>query len=259
MILKNDQIKKIMDRMAELEVQSRDTYKIDEKRVPRVTEVLSAMIHEESLMSWANSLGWKRIGYRTFMNEASSKGTYSHLAVEKYIKEGSVNIDEFNIVNIKTRNAVESCLDAFKKWWNKIHLLYKEIEVIYLEESMIHHYFGGTCDCLLKVDGKYWLVDFKTSNHMNYNYSLQLAAYRFLLRELKNINVDRLIVLRLDKQNHEYYTYELDLSKKDHLSFVEDCEQTFMLMVAAYKMRLYTTDQYYNIYGIEKYEKKNRK
>ena len=235
MILENKVVENILDNLSKVEVQSRDTYKIDDKRVPRVTEILSAMLHEESLMSWANSLGWKRIGYRSFLNEAAEKGTFSHLAV---------------------LNSVESCLDAFKKWWKKIHLLYKDIEVIYLEETLIHPYFGGTCDCLLKVDGSYWLVDFKTSNHMNYNYSLQLAAYKFLLKELKDIDVEKLIVLKLDKFTSEYCTYELDVKNNDHLEFIKDCEQTFLLLAAAYRMRLYTTEKYYNIYNIENSKKK---
>ena len=256
MILENKVVKNILDNLSKVEVQSRDTYKIDDKRVPRVTEILSAMLHEESLMSWANSLGWKRIGYRSFLNEAAEKGTFSHLAIDKYIKNGDVNIEEFNIKNPIVLNSVESCLDAFKKWWKKIHLLYKDIEVIYLEETLIHPYFGGTCDCLLKVDGSYWLVDFKTSNHMNYNYSLQLAAYKFLLKELKDIDVEKLIVLKLDKFTSEYCTYELDVKNNDHLEFIKDCEQTFLLLAAAYRMRLYTTEKYYNIYNIENSKKR---
>lgn len=256
MILKNDQVRRIMDRMSELEIEYNNTYSIDDKRVPRVTEIISAMLHEDYLMSWSNGLGFKKVGYRAFMREAADKGTYSHLAIERYIKNGYFNINEFvkefNIVNNNIITTIESCLDGFKIWWGKINQLYNKVEVVFLEETMIHPYFGGTCDCLLKVDGEYWLVDFKTSNNMQYKYALQLAAYRFLLRELKDIKVNRLIVLKLDKKDHDYKTYRLNLKNKDHLDFINDCEQTFMLLTAAYKMRLYTTEEYYNVYKLNK-------
>ena len=73
MIVDNEIISGLMERMSQIEVESRDTYKIDDKRVPRVTEVLSAMLHEDGLMHWSNSLGWKRISYKAFMKEAADK------------------------------------------------------------------------------------------------------------------------------------------------------------------------------------------
>lgn len=256
MLIDQNNIRSIMDHMAEIEVKSRDTYKSEGKSVPRVTEVLSAMLHEDYLMSWANGLGWKRISYRGYMREAADKGTYSHLAVERYLKNGHLDLDELNIPNEKIKDVVRSCMDGFMKWWINIHNEYKDIEIIFLEESMIHPYFGGTCDCLLRVDGKYYLIDFKTSNHMSYNYGLQLAAYRFLLKELKGIDVSMCSILMLSKTDHDYKVYTLNLEDKSHKDFIDNCEQTFLTLLAGYKMRLYTNEQYYETFGIEKYKKK---
>ena len=61
MLVEKDTVSALMERMSKLEVESRDTYQLDGKRVPRVTEVLSAMLHEDGLMNWANGLGKKRI------------------------------------------------------------------------------------------------------------------------------------------------------------------------------------------------------
>lgn len=251
-MINSDVIKNLIDETANLEVNLKETYTFSDKRVPRVTEVLSAMLHNESLMSWSNSLGWKRISYTAFMKEAADKGTYSHLAVEKYIKNGYVDLDKFKIVNPIVLEAVKSCLDGFIKWWNILHETYNKIETIFVEETMIHPYIGGTCDCVLKIDNKYWLIDFKTSNHLNYNYALQLAAYRFLLRETRNIHINQCCVLMLNKVDHSFRTYELDFSNDDHLKFIEDCEQTFLTLVSAYIMRLYTTDKYCEIFNMNK-------
>ena len=44
-------------------------------------------------MNWANGLGWKRISYKAFMKDAQDKGTYSHLAIEKFLRKGNVDLD----------------------------------------------------------------------------------------------------------------------------------------------------------------------
>ena len=254
MQIENVTVSVLMERMSKLQVESRDTYQLDGKRVPRVTEVLSAMLHEDGLMNWANGLGWKRISYRAFMRDAADKGTYSHLAVEKYLRNGSLDLNELGIPNERVMQTVQSCMDGFVDWWKNLHKKYKKIEIVFLEETMIHPYFGGTCDCLLKLDGKYWLVDFKTSNHMNFNYALQLAAYRFLLKELKGIEISGATVLRLSKTDYCYEEYTLNFELEEHVTFIVDCEQLFLVLVAAYKMRLYCTDEYHKIYGIEKWK-----
>ena len=249
--IEQDKLQKVIDRLSEIEitVKTKSEYAIDSKTVPRVTEILSSMLSEPGLMNWANSLGWKRISYSKFMREAADKGTYSHLAVEKYIRNGYVNIDEFQIMDYKIRNTVESTLSGFRQWWEELNTFHK-VEVVFLEETLLCKYFGGTCDCLLKVDDQYWLIDFKTSNHMSYNYALQLSAYRYLLKELKNIDVDRCMVLKLDKENYSYQTYELYMDNSEHLEFMNNCLQTFMVLSVAYRMRLSTIEEYKKIFNI---------
>lgn len=250
MIFTNDQMKEILEKIKDIEIKNntKSNYEIDDKRVPRVTEILSSMLHEDSLMNWANGLGWKRISYKAFMKDTQDKGTYSHLAIEKFLRKGNVDLDiDLQIPNQKIRNSVESCLDGFIQWWEFIHTEYKKIDVIYLEETMINEYFGGTCDCLLKVDNQYWLIDFKTSNHMNYKYSLQLAAYRYLLRNERGIDISKAMILRVDKNNHCYETQEFDLSNERDRNYINDCEQTFMILLTAFKMRMYTMMQYQEI------------
>lgn len=250
MLLDNETVRTIMDRMSQIEIAGiKSEYIYDDKRVPRVTEVLSTMLHKDGLMNWSNGLGWKRISYRAFMKDAAEKGTYSHLAVEKYLRNGYVDLDEMHLPNDQIRATVNSCMDAFVAWWTRLNEEHSDVEIIFLEETMVHPYFGGTCDCLLKVDGKYWLIDFKTSNHMNYNYALQLAAYRFLLKELKGIDIEVAMVLRLSKTDHVYYEHKLNLTNQFHVAFLDNCLETFMFLVMAFKMRVNTESEYEEIFG----------
>lgn len=249
MNLTKQHILNLLEELSHLEIDLSDKYQIDGKRVPRVTEILSAMIHQESLMTWSNSLGWKRISYKAFLQEAADKGTYSHLAIEKYLKDGFVDLDTLPL-NDRIKSSVVSCMDGFMLWWNQLKTNH-DVSVVSTEETIVHKYFGGTCDCLLKIDGKYKLVDFKTSNNMNYKYGLQLAAYRYLFREVKNINLDQCMILMLSKTNHSYLTYELDLSNKTHLSYIDNCEYTFLTLLAGYMMRLFTNNEYQSIFDVK--------
>ena len=108
MIVERQTVLDLMEQMSKIEVETRDTYQLDGMRIPRVTEVLSAMLHEDGLMNWSNSLGWKRISYRAFMKDAADKGTYSHLAVEKYLRNGSLDLEELGIPNDNVRATVQS-------------------------------------------------------------------------------------------------------------------------------------------------------
>ena len=58
-------------------------------QVPRVTEILSRMIHNDSLMYWANSLGFKGLKYRDELNRAANIGTVAHSAIENFLKKKS--------------------------------------------------------------------------------------------------------------------------------------------------------------------------
>ena len=54
--------------------------------VPSVTTVLK-VIAKESLIYWANSLGWKRKSVKRELDESSKVGTYVHLYIEAYITD----------------------------------------------------------------------------------------------------------------------------------------------------------------------------
>lgn len=190
--------------------------------VPRVTEVLSKMIHRDSLMYWANALGFKGLRYRDVLNSAANLGTKAHHAIEKYLKEKLE--DDTNIPFL-----------GFQSWYNIITQDIKlPIEVLMVEQRLTCKWFGGTMDALLKIGDKIYLVDFKTSNHVTSNYFFQLAAYRFMLKLEKGIDIDGVIVLQLDKDEPGFNEYLLDFSNPEHASFMLHCEETFLSLVYAY-------------------------
>ena len=67
------------------------------------------------------------------------------------------------------KDAVYFAFNSFLKWWDDINNG-NDVELVFSEKSLLCKYFGGTLDCLLKINGKYWLIDFKTSNHIEYSF-----------------------------------------------------------------------------------------
>ena len=189
--------------------------------VPRVTEILSKMIHSDGLMYWANSIGLKGIKYSDMLNAAADVGTNAHNAIE-----------DFLINKLEAENNIPFL--GFLLWYRYITTVANlPITTIYIEHRMSCKWFGGTLDALMNIGNKIFLVDFKTSNHVTFNYFLQLAAYRYMLR-LEGINVDGVIVLQLDKSEPGFNEYVLDLSIPEHGEFFNNCEETFLSLVYSY-------------------------
>lgn len=196
-------------------------YSYNGKEVARVTHIISKMIHEDSLIQWANGLGFRRVSYRQVLKEASVYGTYTHQGIESFLKNEPVP-DVTPPIS----------MEAFKKWWNKVNDGNK-VSILGQEVSLTCEYFGGTYDMLLKINDVIYLVDFKTSNHVTYRYYLQLAAYNYLLKQ-QGITIGGVIILQLNKTQPEYTEYILDLSNPVHNHYFQICERTFLSLVYAY-------------------------
>lgn len=203
------------------------------RKVPSVTTILSRCIHEESLMSWANYLGFKRIKYRDRLNEAAMIGTAGHEAIENFLSKDIIS------ENIP--------LKGFIIWWN-ILIASNSVKLLGMEERMILSYCGGTYDILLQINDRIYLVDLKTSNHITYKYFIQLAAYRHLIYKTKGINIDGCIILQLDKEEPGFQEYLLDFSIDEHYQFIEQCAFTFISLVLSYYNIAITEKAYKNIF-----------
>ena len=226
-----------------------DKYSYNGQAVPRVTELLSSMLHEDYLMTWANSIGlYKKQKYADVMKKASLIGTYSHELVEDFINSQLYDITKYDIRDYSVHTSVINCVESFKSWYEQV-FSNNQVQVIGMEEKLSCRWFGGTYDALLNINGKVYLVDFKTSNNVSYKYFLQLAAYRYMLFNEKNINIDGVIILQLSKKDVSFNEYILDFSINEHYDFIESCCECFLSLVYAYFNKLHVQKQYSNIFG----------
>lgn len=196
--------------------------------VPRVTKILSKCIHSDSLMYWANSLGFKHQSYKKTLDAAANIGHHAHENIDKYLEDETHEVNESSIP-YQSYNAYQS----FLAWFTMICSI-AVVRVIFHEKTLTCKYFGGTLDGLYEINGKIYLVDYKTSNHITFKYCLQLAAYRYMLRTELGIEIDGCIILQLAKETISYNEFVLNFSNPDHLKYMNDCEIAFLSLVFAY-------------------------
>lgn len=200
--------------------------------VPRVTDILSKTIHVDALMTWANRLGFRKLVYEEELNKAANIGSTAHSAIEEFLRN-----------RILTDNV---CFKGFKKWFDMISSKCV-VEIVGIEDQLVCQYFGGTYDLLIRINGKVYLVDFKTSNYVGYKYFLQLSAYRYMLYYQKGINIDGCIILQLNKKYPNFSEYVLDFSIPEHYMFIESCIQCFLSLTYAYYNTKHIEEMFNNI------------
>lgn len=177
----------------------------EESEAKRVTEILS-YISEESLMYWANSLGFKGISYKKELSRYAVIGTKVHSEIERFLS------GDRDLNTINPEDYTQAGFYAFISWYDEqVNKFGKTIEILGLEQSFEGKYFKGTIDCIMRVDGLLYLVDFKTSNHIGYKYFMQLAAYEYLWSKAGNEPVFGFMIIQLNRDNPaKYATYTLD-------------------------------------------------
>ena len=105
------------------------------------------------------------------------------------------------------------------------------VEIIWTEKHFTSrkYKYGGTPDLLVKKNGKYLLVDFKSSSAIFIDNLLQGSAYAHLIKENEKIEIDNFVLARFPKDNSEpeikYYN-KTDLKEgfsqfKDYLKLFE--------------------------------------
>ena len=235
-------LKKINMEDLNLEV---DRYQFQGYSVPRVTEIISSMIHEDFLMVWANNIGlYQRKKYKNTLEEAATKGGYVHDAIEDYIQNGN----DLNLDNVLAgyRTEVSYAYGSFKAWWCIISK--RNVKIIMQEHKLVCPWFGGTLDLLIEIDGKIYLLDFKTSNYPSYRYFLQLAAYRYILKYYYGIEIYGCGIIKLNKKEIKFEEFIIDKSNPDYEEFMNLCEQAFLSLVYAYMNRRMVEMRYNNLF-----------
>ena len=169
-------------------------YRRNGKYYPSITYVLSSYPKGKFFEDWL-----KKVGYSSeyIVRKASEQGTETHEMIEDYLNGKELNfLSPSGYPQYDT--LVWQMFLRFVDFWETYKPKLIETEVHLFSDKIK---VAGTCDmvCEIEIDGKVerWVIDFKTSNHLQTTYDLQTAIYGKCYEECFGKKADRYGVLWL--------------------------------------------------------------
>ena len=212
---------------------------------PSVTTILQYMPKNKFFETWMKDVGHNA---DLIMRKAGKEGTQVHEAAEALVRGEEVTwMDDYG--RAKYSQVVWEMILKFYEFWST----YKP-ELISTEDFVWSdkHKYAGTADLVVKLDGKVWLLDLKTSNSLHKSYDLQLASYAVALKESKGIEIERTGIIWLK-------AYTRSASKKKgvyqgkgwqikNIDNIEENFELFKLIYRLYTIENHNTETIYNSY-----------
>jgi len=171
-IYKHPQLKRIVDHQGEqINFLDQRFYKTqDGQYYPSVTSILNFYPKNGFFHAWLKDVGHNS---DIIARRAADEGTQVHNAIESFLEGNEIKwMDDKGNANYSLD--VWRMILRFANFWNefKPELIESEIHLLSHE-----HKYAGTCDLVVKLNDKVWLLDIKTSNSLHTSYNLQLSAY----------------------------------------------------------------------------------
>jgi len=199
--MKKRNIKQSYNRILEISEDSKQItmpdsryYRRNGKYYPSITYVLQYYPKGKFFEDWL-----KKVGYASehIVRKAGEQGTETHEMIESYL-----NGEELNFLSAsgypQYDPLVWQMFLRFVDFWETYKPKLIETEVHLFSDQIK---VAGTCDmvCEIEIDGKteLWIIDFKTSNHLQTTYDLQTAIYGKCYEECYGKKADRYGVLWL--------------------------------------------------------------
>jgi hypothetical protein len=211
-------------------------YRRNGKYYPSITYVLGTYPKGSYFEDWL-----KKVGYASeyIVKKAAEQGTETHEMIEDYL-----NGKELNFLSPtgypQYDPLVWQMFLRFVDFWEEYNPKLIETEVhLFSDEIKV----AGTCDmvCEIEIDGKteLWIIDFKTSNHLQTTYDLQTAIYGKCYEECYGKKADRYGVLWLKSskrkasagkiQGKGWEMYESSRTQEENLDIFKTVKKLFDL------------------------------
>lgn len=203
------------------------------KYYPSVTTVLSALPPSPVFLDWLTDVGHNS---KLIRDKAAHEGTQVHEAIEQLIAGKKVEwVDQYG--QAKYNLNVWKMILKFQNFYETCKPVSLGSELFLWSDK---YEYAGATDYLCELGNEKWLIDFKTSNHLNMlTYGGQLAAYAKALEERKGIKVDHCGILwfkastRTSKVNPSKRVYQ---GEGWQLVPVDDIEKSFKVFLLAREM-----------------------
>ena len=253
-----------LDGIEEIRIDEWNHYSNNDHGVPRVSHILAQCRKSDWLIQWAANIGRRKYDY--YRNKALDIGTISHEVIDNYLIDTYVKhsittfVADYDNIQQEYKESVYNCFENFKLWEKRLYNYGGKIdEIIGLEITVTCPWYGGTIDCIARINGAVYIIDFKTSKQITAEYLLQVAAYMWIINNgyapgLPHI--DGVGIVRMDKNKYgvidDYFLNDFDPYHHDMIVSYQNC---FMEYVNAFYRSInteYVFDQYKKVYVPEK-------
>ena len=158
------------------EIQNKETGLPEFQYVPSVTWICDHYPKGSQFYKWLASKGWDEA--ESIKVAAGDKGSKVHFAVKDLIegKEIPINAKYFNPTTKQDEELTleeYACLMSFVQWHKDCSPVFDEWEFAVWGDG-----YAGTVDLVCHIDGRRWLIDFKTSQYIWPSHELQVSAYK---------------------------------------------------------------------------------
>lgn len=170
-------------------------YLQDGTQVPGVTTILG-VVSKPALYRWYNRMGLQGIDTAKYVDVAANIGTVAHYLIECDIAGRVPDTSEYAPAEVnQAENGYLRWLD-FKKGLDFVPIA-SEYQLVSEE-----HRYGGTLDVYCKIEGKYTVLDIKTSGSGIYpEMRVQAVAYARMLQE-NGKPVENILIVRVGKDEN---------------------------------------------------------
>lgn len=160
-------------------------YTIDEVWYPRVTKIISIKAKPALYRFYGEMASFGEA--QSITQKSATEGTKIHSAVEDILLGKSPEIDPL----------IKPAIDAFLTFFEQ-----KNIQVTpdFVEKRVVsfNHRYAGTVDALALIEGKFGVLDIKTSQAIYRDYNLQTSAYIDALKD-QHENLQTRWILKIDQ------------------------------------------------------------
>ena len=161
---------------------------------PSVTYVLNCYPKGKHFEDWL-----KRHGYTAdyVVKKAAEEGTVTHELIEEYFEGNEMHYLN-DKGNPKYNPNIWKMFLKFVDFWETYNPTLVETETHLFSDKLK---IAGTVDLVCEIGDERWIIDFKTSNHMQTTYELQGAVYAQCYEECFGKKVDRVGMLWLKSKS----------------------------------------------------------
>ena len=157
---------------------------------PSVTYVLSYFPKGKYFEEWLKKVG-SNADY--IAKKAADEGTLVHNLAERYLLGEEITLLAAN-GSPQYDLKVWKMFLRFVDFWETSGAELIETEVFLYSNTLN---VAGTCDLVCRIDDEIWVIDLKTSNHLQTTYDIQSAIYARCFEECYDAKVDRVGILWL--------------------------------------------------------------